>query len=134
MGKITNPATISSEFKLSEEVLAEFDIVNVLLATDTLLFIDPMLPVYSKHPEMHDGASGKYTQRFRTIIKLLAGSKQKGDAAWKGAERLFKFSEISWTCLGYGTSVRGSGFGRDLVASTLDSRFRRLLDEARKRR
>jgi hypothetical protein len=121
MGKITNPATISSEFKLSEEVLAEFDVVNVLLSTDTLLFIDPMLLAYSKHPEIHDGATDEYTQRFRTIIKLLAGSKQKGDAAWKGAERLFKFSEISWTCLGYGTSVRGSGFGRDLVASTLDT-------------
>ncbi|QGZ40555.1 hypothetical protein IP92_03433 [Pseudoduganella flava] len=121
MGKITNPATISSQFNLSEEVLAEFDVVNVLLATDTLLFIDPMLLTYSKHPEIHDGAIGEYTQRFRTIIRLLAGSKQKGDAAWKGAERLFKFSEVSWTCLGYGTSVKGSGFGKDLVATTLDT-------------
>jgi hypothetical protein len=121
MGKITNPATVASEFGLPEEVLAEFDVVNVLLATDTLLFIDPMLLAYSKHPEIHDGALGEYQERFKTIIKLLAGSKERGDAAWKGAERLFKFSEVSWTCLGYGTSVRGSGFGRDLVASTLDT-------------
>jgi hypothetical protein len=121
MGKITNPATIVSEFGVPEELLKEFDVVNVLLATDTLLFIDPMLLVYSKHPEMHDGAIGEYTTRFETIIKLLAGSKERGDAAWKGAERLFQFSEISWTCLGYGTSVRGSGFGRDLVASTLET-------------
>jgi len=122
MGKITNPASISSEFHISDELLKEFDVVNVQLATDTLLFIDPMLLVYSKHPEMHTGAAEEFRIRFETIIKLLTGSKVKGDVAWRSAEKLFDFSELSWTCLGYGgNSVRGSGFGPELTAVSMDT-------------
>jgi hypothetical protein len=122
MPKVTNPATISSEFKVSEDVLKEFDVVNVMLATDTLLFIDPMLLVYSKHPEIHGGATQEFKKRFETIIKLLRASKAKGDVAWRSAEKLFDFSEMSWTCLGYGgNSVRGSGFGPELTAASMDT-------------
>jgi hypothetical protein len=121
MGKILNPATLSTEFGIEESTLAEFGVVNVLLATDTLLFIDPMLLLYSQHPEIHDGAVKSYNSRFEQIIQLLAASKARGDVAWRAAERLFHFSEISWTCLGYGTSVRGSGFGAGLITTTLET-------------
>lgn len=46
MGKITNPATISSEFGIDSAVLDKLGVVNVLLNTDTLVFIDPLFPNY----------------------------------------------------------------------------------------
>lgn len=121
MAKLTNPATISTEFGLSEHRLADLGVVNVSLNADTRLFIDPMLLPESEHPEFYDAAARGYDNRFKTIIKLLKASNGRGDVAWKGAERLFRFPEISWTCLGYGSSTKGSGFGKDLVASTLDT-------------
>ena len=121
MGKIKNPVTISSAFGISEGKLIELGIVDVLLDTDTLLFIDPLLLSESRHSEIRLEAVCSYNDRFEKIIKLLAICKNKGDVPWRNAERLFKFSEISWTCLGYGTSVKGSGFGKNLIASTLDT-------------
>lgn len=121
MAKFTNPATISTEFGIPKKRLVELGVVNVSLNTDTRLFIDPMLLAESAHPEISDGGASAYEQRFKTIIKLLKASRQEGDVAWRRAEKLFRFSEINWTCLGYGSSVRGSGFGKDLIASTLQT-------------
>jgi hypothetical protein len=121
MGKIKNPATISSEFGIDLAVLNQLGVVNVLLNTDTLVFLDPLLLEDSSHKEISDGAYKSYRARFETIIKLLAASKTEDDVPWRNAKRLFRFSEISWTCLGYGTTVKGSGFGKDLVSSTLDT-------------
>ncbi|TMP15879.1 hypothetical protein [Pseudoalteromonas sp. S2893] len=121
MGKISHPATVSSEFNIDIALIEKLGVVNVLLNTDTQLFIDPMLLEESSHKEMREGASSSYKKRFNNIIKLLSLSKLEDDVPWRNAKRLFKFSEISWTCLGYGTSVRGSGFGKDLIASTLDT-------------
>jgi hypothetical protein len=121
MGKISNPATIASEFGVSESKLESLGVVNVLLNTDTLLFIDPLLLEESIHSEISKDAFSSYKTRFETIIKLLGASDKEEDVPWRNAKRLFKFSEISWTCLGYGTTVKGSGFGKDLIASTLDT-------------
>jgi hypothetical protein len=121
MGKIKNPATISSEFGVDLAVLDQLGVVNVLLNTDTLVFIDPLLLENSSHMEISDGAYKSYRARFEKIIKLLAASKAEDDVPWRNAKKLFRFSEISWTCLGYGTTVKGSGFGKDLVSSTLDT-------------
>ncbi len=119
MGKISNPATISSEFGISSSTLDKLGIVNVLLNTDTLVFIDPLLLSESSHPEIREDASASYRVRFEKIIKLLSVSKFENDLPWRNAKRLFRFSEISWTCLGYGTTVKGSGFGDDLISNTL---------------
>lgn len=121
MGKIKNPATIASEFGIDLDVLSELGVVNVLLSTDNLVFIDPLLLEHSIHAEISEGAFKSYRTRFEIIIKLLSVSQTKNDVPWRNAERLFRFSEISWTCLGYGTTVKGSGFGKDLVYSTLDT-------------
>ncbi|QYJ89401.1 hypothetical protein [Shewanella halotolerans] len=121
MGKIKNPATISSEFGIDVAVLERLGVVNVLLNTDTLVFIDPLLLEGSAHKEISDGAYQSYRERFEKIIKLLSVSKTVDDVPWRNAKRLFHFSEISWTCLGYGTTVKGSGFGKDLISSTLDT-------------
>ena len=121
MGKITNPATLSSEFALDKGQLDKLGVVDVLLNTDTLLFIDPLLLAASSHAEIKNEANNAYNERFRIIIKLLAASKSIDDVPWRNAKKLFQFSEISWTCLGYGSTVRGSGFGKDLVSTTLET-------------
>ncbi|WP_313313109.1 hypothetical protein [Pulveribacter sp.] len=121
MGKIKNPATISSEFGIDVAVLDKLGVVNVLLNTDTLVFIDPLLLKESAHKEISEEAHQSYRERFEKIIKLLSASKAIDDVPWRNAKRLFRFSEISWTCLGYGTTVKGSGFGKDLISSTLDT-------------
>lgn len=121
MGKISNPSTIASEFNIATATLSKLGVVNVLLKTDTLLFIDPMLLNSSEHTEISNDAKKHYDERFNLIIKLLSVSMNTNDVPWRNAERLFKFPEISYTCLGYGTSVRGSGFGKDLISNTLNT-------------
>lgn len=121
MGKIKNPATISSEFGVDLSVLNRLGVMNVLLSTDTPVFIDPLLLEHSSKTEISNGAYQSYRKRFETIIKLLIASQTENDLPWRNAKRRFKFSEISWTCLGYGTTVKGSGFGKDLVSKTLDT-------------
>lgn len=120
MAKISQLETISSEFCIDPTRLKDLDIVDTQLTVDTNLFIDPLLLPASKHNEINTGAATAYEQRFEFIIKLLRNSAQKGDITWKKAEKLFNFSEVSWTCLGYSSSVRGSGFGPELTSSTLD--------------
>ncbi|MEL4387870.1 hypothetical protein [Shewanella xiamenensis] len=121
MGKIKSPISLGTQFAIDEGVLETLDVIDVLLEADTLLFIDPMLLSVSKHPEMNLGAAKSYKDKFTKIIKLLSASKAKDDVAWKAAKKQFKFSEVSWTCLGYGSGTRGSGFGKDLVETTLDT-------------
>lgn len=92
------------------------------LNVDTALFIDPMLLTHSRHPEICGGARRSYETHFDRAIKLLAGSRAKGDTAWRNAERLLSFPEINGTCLGYGTnSVAGSGSGPQATASLMDT-------------
>jgi len=56
MGKIKNLAIISSEFGMDVAVLDKLGVVNVLLNTDTLVFIDPLLLEDSAHKEISEGA------------------------------------------------------------------------------
>lgn len=121
MAKIARLETISSEFSIDPDALKDLGIIDTQLTVDTNLFIDPLLLPESKHKEISIGAATAYEQRFEFIIKLLNASKQKGDITWRKAEKLFNFSEVSWTCLGYSSSVRGSGFGPELTSSTLDT-------------
>ncbi|MEX5571272.1 hypothetical protein SAMN05444506_12859 [Pseudomonas syringae] len=121
MAKIQNLATISTEFDIDECLLAELGIIDTQLTTDTNLFIDPLLLSESEHDEIRIGAANSYEQRFEFIIKLLVASKEVGDVPWRTVEKLFNFSEISWTCLGYSSSVRGAGFGKELKAVALDT-------------
>ncbi|EGR0396372.1 MULTISPECIES: hypothetical protein [Vibrio] len=119
MSKMISPKSLAKTFAIPEDKLALHGVVNVLLNTDTLLFIDPMLLPHSRHREMSVAATVSYAQRFEQVINLLYASKFKDDVAWKAAKKKFKFSEINWTCLGYGANGKGSGFGPELTESTL---------------
>lgn len=121
MAKLAHLATISTEFGIDPDMLESLGVIDVQLTTDTNLFIDPLLLPESAHQEINTGAATSYEQRFEWIIKLLMASEVPGDLPWRKVEKLFKFSEISWTCLGYGSSVNGSGFGPALSASALDT-------------
>lgn len=123
MAKIKSPATISTEFNIDPGVLLRAGIIDTQLSSDTNLFIDPLLLEGSAHPEINTGAATAYEQRFELIIKLLRVSEAKGDLPWRKVEKLFKFSEISWTCLGYSSSVRGAGFGKELTTHALDTAY-----------
>jgi hypothetical protein len=123
LGKLKNLATISREFNIDSGTLHKLGVVNVILNADTKLFIDPLLLPHSCHPEIFKDASETYNKRFEDIIKLLSYSTEKGDLPWRNAKKKFKFSEISWTCLGYSTGAGGSGFGKELVESTLDTAY-----------
>lgn len=79
MPKIKNPATIASHFGVKARDLLDLGVVNILLNVDTPLFIDPLLLAHSKHDEIRVGARERYTDRFQSIIKLLAVSKERGD-------------------------------------------------------
>ena len=91
MAKAKNPITLSREFGIDQRVLARTGVLDVTLAIDTKLFIDPLLLSRSAHPEINAQAVQIYHSHFDTIIRLLANSRSEGDAAWKAAEKkLFK--------------------------------------------
>ncbi|EIK1007409.1 hypothetical protein LJU79_003061, partial [Salmonella enterica] len=64
MSTVKNIDTVSSHFNISPSILDQLDVVDVLLESDTLLFIDPMLLPESKHPEMKVDADKKYIDTF----------------------------------------------------------------------
>jgi hypothetical protein len=119
MGKIKDPVNFSTAFELDKTNVSGAGVVDVILNADTNLFIDPLLLEDSRHTEISQLAHLRYHQYFGTVIKLLVASKAEGDVAWRSAKQRFQFHEIPWTCLGYGGTVRGSGFGDELIASTL---------------
>jgi hypothetical protein len=117
MAKITSPIRFSDHFKIAAHRLTAIGALNPSLNADTALFIDPLLLGSSRHAEMRAGGRRAYEEHFSTIIKLLRGSKEKGDVAWRNAVRMLSFPEIRGTCLGYGAqSVSGSGSGADMTA------------------
>jgi len=119
MAKANNPTNLSRAFSISHTKLDSAGVLDVTLAIDTRLFIDPLLLSRSRHPEMVDAAT-TYKQHFENIIALLKASKREEDAAWKAAKKQLSFPEISGTCLGYGAgSIHGSGFGGKLSARIL---------------
>ena len=112
MAKISNPIRFSTQFGVDEKTLGKLGVLNPTLNADTKLFIDPFLLPDSAHSEISQGGRKTYEQHFETVIKLLAGSKSRGDTPWRNARRLMEFPELKYTCLGYGAqSVSGSGSG-----------------------
>ncbi len=123
MGKLKNPQNLTRYFNVNPDLIDKAGVINVILNADTEVFIDPLLLPFSRHPEISNNASETYIKHFEKIILLLSNSKEKGDFCWRNAERLFSFSEISWTCLGYSSSVRGAGFGKALSKNALESAY-----------
>jgi hypothetical protein len=110
VAKVQNPRRFTQLFALDPSVLAAAGAFDPILNADTRLFVDPLLLQRSQQVEMRD-AHMTWQRRFADIIRLLDVSRQINDVAWRGAERLFDFPEFMGTCLGYGSSIHGSGMG-----------------------
>jgi len=123
MSKLSNPINFSSEFSVDDKEISRLGFVDIILNADTNLFIDPLLLSESQHDEMSTESTNRYTKHFEKVIKLLSVVKKmdKTDVSFRAAIKLFQFHEVSWTCLGYGGSVGGSGFGKELISTTLDT-------------
>ncbi|MBQ4767557.1 hypothetical protein F9U42_10480 [Pectobacterium versatile] len=120
MSKISSLIGLSSLNGIDTETLDSLGVTDVVLNADTALFIDPLLLSESAHPEIRNDATKKYEDKFKRIMKFLLASKIKDDAAWKAAKKEFNFSEISFTCLGYSSTIHGSGWGGQITDSTMD--------------
>jgi hypothetical protein len=110
MAKVKHPRRFTELFKLDPAVLAASGAFDPILNADTRLFVDPLLLSGSQQREMRDGHE-TWRKRFRDIVQLLHASRQTNDVAWRAAERLFNFPEFIGTCLGYGSSIHGTGMG-----------------------
>ncbi|CUZ07640.1 MULTISPECIES: hypothetical protein [Serratia] len=120
MSKINSLISLSSLEGIDIETLDSLGVTDVVLNADTALFIDPLLLSESVHPEIRINATEKYNEKFRKIMKYLRASKLKNDAPWKAAKKEFNFSEVSFTCLGYSSTIHGSGWGDQITNSTMD--------------
>lgn len=122
MAKAKNPTTFSSKFKIDRNILSELGVLDITLAIDTKLFIDPLLLKNSRHTEFNIDAYNEFQEHFKKVIKFLVASNNQYDVAWKTALKLLTFPEISGTCLGYSAgSIRGSGFGNQLTSRIIDT-------------
>lgn len=120
MAKARNPITFSREFGIDPKILSKLGVLDATLAIDTKLFIDPLLLKCSSHAEFITDGVEQYRTHFETIIRLLAASRSENDPAWKAAQKLLSFPEISGTGLGYGAgSIHGSGWGSELTDRVL---------------
>jgi hypothetical protein len=116
VARIRKPVRLSDHFGFDSTLLDAAGVLNPTLNVDTKLFIDPLLLEGSRHAEISVGARTTYQEHFATVIRLLRGSKEIGDAAWRSAQRHLSFPEIKGTCLGYGAgSVSGSGSGAGMT-------------------
>lgn len=120
MSKINSLISLSSLKGVDIETLDSLGVTDVVLNADTALFIDPLLLSKSDHPEIRIEALKKYEEKFRRIMKYLKASKFKNDVPWKAAKKEFNFSEVSFTCLGYSSTIHGSGWGEQITDSTMD--------------
>lgn len=95
--------------------------LDPVLNGDTKLYIDPLLLRLSRHRIISSDGVDNFNAYFGRIIKLLAVSNTH-KSAWKSAEKLFRFSEIGWTCLGYGQhSTKGSAIGPRLRKKLMET-------------
>lgn len=122
MAKIKNPITFTMQFPSVDKEFKRTGAIDIVLNADTPLFIDPILLSRSKSKIWADKGQKKYKFFFEQAIKLLkvVKDRSKQDIAWRTLSKSFLFTEINYTCLGYGGG-KGSGWGPELVNKTLNT-------------
>ena len=117
---LVDPDLFSTHFGVKPEVMAEEDIFDPILNSDTLLFIDPLLIRKSANNLIRSQGNDEFEKSLETVIRLVKISKREGDPAWKGACKALNLSERSETGLGYGrASTRGSSRPEELKLAIL---------------
>jgi hypothetical protein len=111
MAVVKKPILFSSYFNIPPDILADAGLIDPFLNVDTQLFIDPVLLEKSANGIIRTEAAAAFHRHFENFVRLLAISRNEGDAAWRGAQRLLDLREPPENGLGYGGSGR-SGSSR----------------------
>src|SRR5258708_7271126 len=105
---------LSSYLGVSEQVLKELDVLDVVIGVDANFFIDPHLLRHSKIPEFKNSAN-KLQQYFSELITIIQASQSIDDVAWRNAKARLTFKEVKGTSIGYGVhSSDGNAIGPKL--------------------
>ncbi len=119
--KRTKPKYFSDHFNIDKAKLKELGVFDPILNFDTKLFVEPLLLKKSSN-EIIKNSAKTFDQFFVDLLKLLRLSKVKDDMPWRQAERVVRFPEYKYTCIGYGSdSTNGSGSGAELNNKILQS-------------
>ncbi len=106
MARIKKPILFSAHFGVDPTMMLDDGLIDPFLNVDTQLFIDPTLLEKSANRIISVDALDCFRQHFSNFVRLLAISKNEGDAAWRGAQRLLNLREPPENGLGYGGSGR----------------------------
>lgn len=106
MARIQNPILFSDHFDIDRQILRDTGLINPYHNVDTPLFIDPVLLSKSSTDLISGEGYKAFKTHFSNFIRLLALSKNRGDAAWRAARKLLDLSEPTDNGLGYGGSGR----------------------------
>ncbi|MFA5386072.1 MAG: hypothetical protein WC297_00085 [Candidatus Paceibacterota bacterium] len=110
---------ISAYLEVSPKQLEKLGVFDAIIGIDSNLFIDPHLLNKIKVLEFKESRK-KLEKYFSEIITLLQSSQQKGDRAWREAQRRLIFHETRGVSIGYGVKSSdgraiGIGLGSKLI-------------------
>jgi len=119
--KRTKPQYFSDHFNIDKAKLKELGVFDPILNFDTKLFVEPLL-LKKSSSEIIRNAANTFDQFFIDLLILIKISNQQDDKPWRQAQRVVKFPEYKYTCIGYGSnSINGSGSGAWLNDKILQS-------------
>lgn len=108
------PQSLSAYLGIDSTEFTDRGAFDPVLDLDTRLFLDPHLLKHSDISEFEHSYE-RLQKHFRSIAKLLAASKQRGDAFWRKADSMMIWPEVKGLCIGYSAKgTAGSGIGPDL--------------------
>lgn len=89
--------------------------IDPFVDVDVPLFIDPILLEKSSNVLIRTSALNRFRKHFEVLVRMLAISNSKNDAAWKAARKQLDLSEPPENGLGYGGSRRAGSSRPDEV-------------------
>lgn len=128
MASFSNPLLFSDHFNVTADELAKAGLIDPFLTVDTQLFVDPILLDKSGNKLISENAYNAFKKHFENVIRLLAISKKEGDAAWKGAQKLFSLREAPANGLGYGKSDRPGTSRPEMIRDAILRTAKEIVD------
>ena len=100
------PTLFSERFGISPEEFDNENLLDPFIETDTPLFIDPLLIDKSASHILQTDGIAQFRKHFENVVRLLAMSEKRSDAAWQGAAKLLSLKEPAENGLGYSRGNR----------------------------
>ena len=126
--RVQNPILFSSHFGIDATLLRAAGLIDPFLDVDVPLFIDPVLLEKSSNDAVRIQGIQTFRSHFQNFVRLLAISKQEGDAAWKGARRLLDLREPPENGLGYGGSGRSGSSRPEEIREAIMRTSKEIID------